>query len=67
VVVPGTSDTIAACWPQNAFSSEDLPLFILPKKPICSRFALGVSFRFDMIFPQLLIKKAGKEAFPAFA
>ena len=44
VVVPRTSETTARFWPVTAFSTLDFPAFLRPKKPICTRSALGVSF-----------------------
>ena len=44
VVVPSTSDTTDSACPVTAFTRLDLPLFLLPKKPICTRCALLVSF-----------------------
>ena len=45
VVVPGCADTMAACWPTRALSSDDLPLLRLPTSTMCRRAADGVSFR----------------------
>ena len=45
VVVPATSDTIDTLCPVKALIKEDLPLLRLPKKPIWSLLAFGVSFK----------------------
>ena len=50
VVVPSTSDTTDSACPVTAFTRLDLPLFLLPKKPICTRCALLVSFS-PILFP----------------
>ena len=44
VVVPAVPETMETCWPAKALISEDLPAFILPKKPMWVRFAEGVWF-----------------------
>jgi hypothetical protein len=51
VVVPGTSETIAAFCPDSEFISDDFPAFLLPKKAILTRSAFGVSFNPAMFFP----------------
>ena len=43
------SDMTAVFCPVMALISDDLPLFRLPKMPICSRLALGVLVRLMML------------------
>ena len=52
VVVPGTSETMAACWPVNALIKLDFPALRRPKMLICSRDPAGVSFN-DVIIDTL--------------
>ena len=44
VVVPSTSDTTESSCPVIALTRLDLPAFLRPKNPICTRSLLGVSF-----------------------
>ena len=43
VVVPATADTMDTCCRVIAFSSEDLPTFLRPKRPMWSRNAFGAA------------------------
>ena len=45
VVVPLTSETTASSCPVTALTRLDLPAFLHPKNPICTRFAEGVLFK----------------------
>ena len=53
VVVPSTSDTTESSCPVTAFTRLDLPAFLRPKKPICMRSLLGVSFNPILCLPNL--------------
>ena len=51
VVVPFTSETTESSWPVTALTTLDLPAFLRPKKPMCTRSAEGVSFKLMVAVP----------------
>ena len=62
VVVPFTSDTTASSCPVTLFTILDFPAFLLPKKPICTRSADGVSF-IPIIYPLFFQHQTGPHPF----